>query len=235
MSPYLSPAEWSALALSLQVAGIATLMSLPCAIGLGYLLARTSFIGKSLLETIVNLPLVMPPVVTGYFLLLTFGQHGWLGRWLYEALGLRLIFDWKGAALAAAVMAFPLMVRAIRIAMASIDTRLEMAARTLGANRWETFFRITLPLSRRGIVAGMVLAFARSLGEFGATIMIAGNIPGETQTMPLYIYAQLSHPGGLAESYRLVLVSMLLSAAALMIANRLESASTPLPPTRGAT
>jgi molybdate transport system permease protein len=221
----LSPAEWSALGLSLQVACTATMLSLPVALAIAYWLARRDFLGKTLLETIVNLPLVLPPVVTGYLLLLAFGQQGWLGHWLFAATGWRLVFDWKGAALASAIMAFPLMVRTIRIAIANVDVRLELAARTLGASWWETLFRITLPLAQRGIIAGAVLAAARSLGEFGATIMLAGNIPGATQTVPLYIYSQVNAPGGFEQSFRLVLVSVGISAMALWLANRLERQS----------
>lgn len=218
----LSPAEWSALGLSLQVACTATILSLPVALAIGYLLARRDFLGKTLLETVVNLPLVLPPVVTGYLLLLAFGQQGWFGRWLFATTGWRVVFDWKGAALASAIMAFPLMVRTIRIAIANVNVRLEQAARTLGASWWETLFRITLPLARRGIIAGAVLATARSLGEFGATIMLAGNIPGATQTMPLYIYSQVNAPGGFEQCIPLVLISVGISAIALWVANNLE-------------
>lgn len=181
---HLSAEEWTALGLSLQVAVVATLAGLPLAIAIGYLLARHDFVGKSAVETIVYLPLVLPPVVTGYLLLVAFGQRGVLGRWLAAWFGVRLVFDWKGAALASAVMALPLMVRTIRLAIAEVDVRLEQAARTLGAGPLETLRRVTLPLARRGLIAGAVLGFARSMGEFGATIMIAGNIPGETQTSP---------------------------------------------------
>jgi molybdate transport system permease protein len=165
---------------------------------------------------------VLPPVVTGYLLLVVFGQRGWLGQFLNAWLGIRLVFTWEGAALASTVMAFPLMVRAIRVAVAGVDVRLEQAARTLGAGPMETFFRVTLPLARRGVIAGAVLAFARGLGEFGATIKIAGNIPGETQTIPLYIYSLLNTPGGIEGSTRLVAVSILLAAAALVVAEWLE-------------
>ena len=218
----LSAEEWSAVALSLRVALVATLLSLPVAIGLGYLLARRQFRGKSLLETALNLPLVLPPVVVGYLLLVAFGRNGLLGRWLESWLGIQLVFDWKGAVVASAVMAFPLMVRAIRVAMAGVDPRLEQAARTLGAGRRETFFRITLPLARRGIIAGTVLGFARSIGEFGATIMIAGNIPGATQTIPLEVYSLLNSPGGTERRTRLAVVSVLIAAAALGVSEWLE-------------
>jgi molybdate transport system permease protein len=218
----LSPDEWSAVRLSLLVACTATAASLPFGVALGRLLARSQFPGKGLVETLVSLPLVLPPVVTGYLLLLTFGKRGWIGRYLDEWFGFSIVFTWKAAALASAVMAFPLMVRAIRLAFAGVDARLEQAARTLGAGRLETFFRVSLPLARRGIIAGSVLAFARSMGEFGATIMIAGNYAGETQTIPLYIYALSSEPGGIAGSTRLVVVAVLIAAAALVAAEMLE-------------
>jgi molybdate transport system permease protein len=219
---FLTPAEWAAVRLSLLVAVAATLACLPAGIALGYVLARRNFPGKFAVETLVSLPLVLPPVVTGYLLLVLLGRRGWLGQYLYEWLGWSVVFTWEGAALASAVMAFPLMVRAIRVAFADVDVRLEQAARTLGAGPLETFGRISLPLARRGVIAGAVLAFARSLGEFGATIMVAGNIPGETQTIPLYIYSQINSPGGMEQSFRLVLVSILIAAAALVIAEALE-------------
>ena len=224
MSEWLLTAEeWSAVRLSLLVALTATGVSLPFGIALGRLLARQRFIGKAVVETALNLPLVMPPVVTGYLLLVLFGRQGILGRWLDEWLGIVVVFTWKGAALASAVMAFPLMVQAIRVAFAGVDPRLEQAARTLGAGRSETFWRIALPLARRGIFAGAVLGFARSLGEFGATIMIAGDIPGQTETIPLYVYSASSSPGGMEQSVRLVIVSILIAAAALLMARYLES------------
>jgi molybdate transport system permease protein len=223
----LSPEEWAALRLSLQVAVVATLVVLPLAIAIGYLLARCDFIGKSAIETLVYLPLVMPPVVTGYLLLIAFGRQGIIGRWLTEWLGIQLVFDWKGAALASAVMALPLMVRTIRLAIADVDVRFEQAARTLGLGPLETVLRVTLPLARRGLSAGAVLGFARSMGEFGATIMIAGNIPGQTQTAPLYIYSELNAPGGFEQGLRLVVVSVLVSAAALALSERLERGSRP--------
>jgi molybdate transport system permease protein len=218
----LTSEEWSAVRLSALVALAATLGSLPCGVALGYLLARRDFAGKSVVETVLSLPLVLPPVVTGYLLLLVFGRQGLLGAWLAAWLGVYVVFNWKGAALASAVMAFPLMARTIRVAFAGVDSRLEQAARTLGAGPLETFARISLPLARRGVIAGAVLAFARSLGEFGATIMIAGNIPGETQTIPLYVYSQMNAPGGIEQSARLVVVSILIAAAALVVAEYLE-------------
>jgi molybdate transport system permease protein len=195
---------------------------LPFGIGLGYLLARRRFRGKSLVETTLSLPLVLPPVVTGYFLLVLLGRRGWIGSLLDQWFGLQLVFTWQGAAMASAVMAFPLMVRAIRIAFGEVDKRFELAARTLGAKPLETFLRISLPLARRGIIAGTVLAFARGMGEFGATVMIAGNLPGETQTIPLFIYSQLNSPGGVEESARLVVVCVIIAAIALTISEYLE-------------
>lgn len=218
----MSADSWNAIGLSLLVAGVAVGASLPFGVALGWLLARREFLGKSLLETVVNLPLVLPPVVTGWLLLVAFGRRGVVGEALEDWLGVRLIFDWKGAALAAAVVSFPLMVRAIRIAFDGVDRGLEQAARTLGASPFDAFFTISLPCARRGIVAGCVLAFARSLGEFGATIMIAGNIPGRTQTIPLKIYSELESPGGMERSLPLILFSIAIAAAALAIGNWLD-------------
>lgn len=217
----LSPEEWSAVHLSLLVAVTATVASLPFGTALGYLLARRQFLGKGLVETALSLPLVLPPVVTGYLLLVLLGRRGWIGRYLDEWFGFTVVFNWKGAAVASAVMAFPLMVRAIRLAFAEVDVRLEHAARTLGAGRLETFFRISLPLARRGLIAGAVLAFARSIGEFGATILLAGNIEGN-QTIPLYIYTLINTPDGMERSTRLVIVSILIAATALLTAEYLE-------------
>jgi molybdate transport system permease protein len=218
----LTPDEWSAVRLSLLVAVSATVVSLPFGIGLGRLLARADFRGKSAVETLLSLPLVLPPVVTGYLLLVAFGAEGWLGKPLKHWFGIEIAFTWKGAALASAVMAFPLMVRSVRIAFADIDERLELAARTLGAGPLKTFFRVSLPLARRGVIAGALLAFARSLGEFGATIMIAGNEPGETRTVPLYIYSMIYSPGGAERSVRLVVASIVIAAAALVFSEWLE-------------
>jgi molybdate transport system permease protein len=218
----LSSLEWSAVWLSLKVALTATVVSLPFGIGLGYLLARRQFLGKNLLETFLSLPLVLPPVVTGYFLLVLFGRRGWIGSPLDQWFGIQLVFTWKAAALASAVMAFPLMIRSIRVAFAEIDQRLEKAARTLGAGPLETFGRISLPLARRGIIAGAVLAFARSIGEFGATIMIAGNLPGETQTIPLYIYTEANAPGGIEQSARLAIACVIIAVVVLWISGFLE-------------
>jgi molybdate transport system permease protein len=218
----LTSPEWSAVWLSLKVALTATAVSLPFGIALGYLLARRQFWGKNLVETFLSLPLVLPPVVTGYFLLVLFGRRGWIGAPLDHWFGIQVVFTWKAAALASAVMAFPLMVRSIHVAFTEVDQRLEMAARTCGAGRLETFARISLPLARRGILAGAVLAFARSIGEFGATILIAGNLPGETQTIPLYIYTQANAPGGIEQSARLAIACVLIAVAVLGISGFLE-------------
>lgn len=217
--------EFAALRLSLLVAATAVIASLPFGLALGWTLARLQFPGKSLVETAVNLPLVLPPVVTGYLLLVMFGRNGWAGRLLDNWMGIRLVFDWKGAALASAVVSFPLMVRAIRLSFVSVDSRLEQAARTLGAGRWDTFLTITLPLARHGVTAGCVLAFARSMGEFGATIMIAGNIPGKTRTIPLFIYSLLESPNGIEQAQGIVVVSILVAAAALFAGELLERRS----------
>ncbi|MEX2316394.1 MAG: molybdate ABC transporter permease subunit [Pirellulales bacterium] len=218
----LTPAEFEAIRLTLFVSLVAVAASLPLAVALGWLLAKHDFPGKFVLETLVNLPLVLPPVVTGYLLLVTFGRRGPIGGFLENVLGLRFIFDWKGAALASAVVAFPLLVRPIRLAFASIDDRLFHAARTLGATRWDAFWSIMVPLARPGILSGSVLAFARSVGEFGATIMIAGNIPGQTRTMSLAIYSSLEAPGQTDSPVRLVLVSIAIAAAALLAGELLE-------------
>jgi molybdate transport system permease protein len=221
----LTHAEWETLRLSLFVATIAVAGSLPFGMGLAWLLARKAFWGKTLVETAVNLPLVMPPVVTGYLLLVILGRRGWLGSRLEAWFGLEFVFDWKGAALASAVMAFPLMVRPIRLAFAGVDPRLETASRTLGAGRLATLWRITLPLARPGIIAGCVLSFARSLGEFGATIMIAGDMPGETRTIPLHIYSLLQSPGGIQQAHALIAVSIAMAAAAIFAGEVFERRS----------
>ncbi len=216
-SLFLSAAEWSALRLSVQVALSATLASLPFAVVAGYLLARFRFAGKWLLEVLIDLPLVLPPVVTGYLLLVAFGPRGPIGAVLLGWFGVKLVFTWLGAALAAAVVSFPLMVRAIRLAFQGVDPRFELAARSLGAGRLGAFFTVALPLARRGLIAGFMLAFARSLGEFGATIMVAGNIAGRTRTIPLAVYAISNQPGGMTEAWRLVGLSILLACAALAL------------------
>lgn len=218
----LNPAEWQAVRLSLLVAGSAAAVSLPLAILVGWLLARRQFAGKFLVETLVNLPLVLPPVVTGYLLLVLFGRNGLAGGWLERTFGVRFVFDWKGAALAAAIVSFPLMVRPIRQAFAAVDGRLLQAARTLGAGPIDAFWSIALPLARPGILSGLVLSWARSMGEFGATILIAGNIPGETRTVPLMVYTLLESPDGMRQSGRLVIASIVIAAAALAVGEWLD-------------
>ncbi len=212
----LSPDEWNAVGLSVKVAAVAMVASLPVAIAVALLLARREFWGKSLLNGVVHLPLVLPPVVTGYVLLLTFGRKGLVGSFLADAFGLIFSFRWTGAALACAVMGFPLMVRAIRLSVEAVDTRLEDAASTLGANPLWVFLTVTLPLTLPGIIAGMILSFAKAMGEFGATITFVSNIPGETQTLPTAIYAYTQVPGGDPQALRLTAISVMISLAALM-------------------
>ena len=209
-----SAAEWEVVLLSLRVALLALVASLPFAIAAAFVLARKSFPGKSLFDAVVHLPLVLPPVVVGFALLVLFGRQGPIGR-LLEPLGIVFAFRWTGAALAAAIMGFPLLVRAIRLSIEAVDPRLEVAARTLGASRTSVFFTVTLPLAASGLVTGALLAFARSLGEFGATITFVSNIPCETQTLPLAIYTATQVPGGDAAAWRLSILSVLLSLAAL--------------------
>lgn len=213
----LTPEEWDVVRLSLKVSIVAMAMTLPMAFAIAFLLARGRFRGKALLDAIVHLPLVLPPVVIGWMLLLAFGRNGPIGGWLDQWFGISLVFRWTGAAVAAAVMALPLMVRAIRLSIEAVDRRLEGAARTLGAGPWRAFASITLPLSLPGIWAALVLGFARSLGEFGATITFVSNIPGETRTLPLAIYGALQVPGSDAIVYRLAAISIALSLAALLI------------------
>jgi len=212
----LSPAETTALLLSLKVAFWSVAASLPVAVALAWILSRLSFPGKSLLDAVVHLPLVLPPVVVGYFLLLAFGRRGPIGAFLEEYLGITFIFRWTGAALACAVMGLPLLVRAVRQSLDAVDRGLEAAAATLGAPPLWVFASVTLPLILPGILTGMLLSFARSLGEFGATITFVSNIPGETQTLPLAIYAFTQVPGGDAQALRLCILSIVLSLAALM-------------------
>jgi molybdate transport system permease protein len=212
----LTPEEWGIVALSLQVGGVAVIACLPIAFGLAYLLARARFPGKILLDGIVHLPLVVPPVVTGWLLLLAFAPSGPIGGWLQSWFGVSVLFRWTGAAIAAAVMALPLMVRAMRLSIEAVDRRLESAARTLGAPPGRVFRTITLPLSLPGVIAGTVLGFARALGEFGATISFVSNVPGETETLPLAIYAALQVPGGEGMVLRLAGISVLLSLIALI-------------------
>ncbi len=207
--------------LSLLVGGVATLATLPIAFAVAWLLARGQFPGKILLDGAVHLPLVVPPVVTGWLLLLAFAPAGPLGALLERALGVSVLFRWTGAAIAAGIMALPLMVRAMRLSIEAVDRRLEQAARTLGAGRWRTFTTITLPLALPGVLAGAMLGFARSLGEFGATITFVSNVPGETQTLPLAIYAALQRPGGEALVWRLATISVALSLVALVLSELL--------------
>ena len=212
----LSPEEWTAVRLSLLVASVAAASSLPFGIGIALLLARGKFWGKSLLDTVVHLPLILPPVATGYLLLLGFGRRGPIGAFLNEHFGIVLAFRWTGAALACAVMGFPLMVRAIRLSIEAVDDRLEHAAGTLGASPVFVFATVTLPLILPGIIAGIILAFAKAMGEFGATITFVSNIPGETQTLPAAIYTLTQVPGGEVGAMRLTLVSIAISMAALL-------------------
>jgi molybdate transport system permease protein len=210
----ISATEWTAILLSLRVAIIATLVATPFGIGLAWLLARRHFWGKSVLDALVHLPLVLPPVVTGYLLLLTFGKRGLVGEWLADHLGIVFAFRWTGAALACGVMSFPLLVRPIRLSIEAVDRRLEQAAETLGAAPLKVF--ATLPLSLPGILAGMVLGFAKAIGEFGATITFVSNIPGETQTISSAIYSLIQTPDGDAAALRLVVVSIVIAMGALM-------------------
>jgi len=210
-----TPADYEAIGLSIKVAITATILSLPLGFLLSYILTYGVFRGKLLLEVLINLPLTLPPVVIGYFLLILLGRHGWLGGML-EAAGIRIIFTWKAAVIASAVVGFPLLVRSIRIGMETIDRQLIHASRTLGAHWYDTLFTIILPLSTRGIIAGSSLMFARSLGEFGATIIVAGNIPGVTQTIPLAIYEYAASPGSETMALSLCVVSVLLSLVVLI-------------------
>ena len=212
-----TPTELDALALSLLVALWSISMSLPLGIGAAWLLSRKSFPGKSIVDGLIHLPLVVPPVVVGYLLLILLGTQGPIGGFFKDTFGITLIFTWKGAAVASAVMAFPLMVRAIRLSFDSVDRGLEEAAATLGASPTRVFLTITLPLILPGVIVGMILAFARSLGEFGATITFVSNIPGETQTLPLALFTQTQTPGGDASAIRLVVISVALALVALII------------------
>ena len=213
----LTPDEWTAVALSLRIAVVATIVALPFAVAIAWVLARKNFWGKALLDGIVHLPLVLPPVVTGYLLLIWFGRRGVIGAFLADTFGIVFSFRWTGAALACGVMAFPLLVRAIRLSFESIDRRLEDAASTLGASPFRSFFTVTLPLALPGVIAGMVLCFAKALGEFGATITFVSNIPGETQTISAAIYTLTQVPGGDAAAFRLVVVAIVISLAALIV------------------
>ncbi|MHC4948072.1 MAG: molybdate ABC transporter permease subunit [Planctomycetota bacterium] len=213
----LTPEEWSALGLSFQVALVGVLASAVPGIACGWLLARGRFPGLALLSAVVHLPLVLPPVVTGYLLLLLLGRGGVLGRWLEDVLGVPIAFTWRAAAIASAVVGFPLLVRGVRLGVELVDRRLEQAAATLGAAPWRVLLTVTLPRAAPGIMTGLVLAFARSLGEFGATITFAGNIAGRTRTLPLAVHASAQTPGGDAAAARLVIISIVLSVGALLV------------------
>jgi len=223
---WLTPGEWSIVLLSLKVSVAAVALTLPVAYALAWLLARPRFPGRLLLDAVVHLPLVVPPVVTGWVLLILFGRAGPIGGWLETQFGITLVFRWTGAALAAAVMALPLMVRAMRLSIEAVDRRLVQAARTLGAGPWRAFITITLPLSLPGIAAGAVLGFARSLGEFGATMTFASNIPGQTNTLPLAIHNALQLPNGEAMVTRLAVFSIVLSLGALVVSEWLVQRAT---------
>ncbi|HTC17908.1 MAG TPA: molybdate ABC transporter permease subunit [Stellaceae bacterium] len=222
----LTPLESEALLLSLRVGLVSVVFSLPVGLAVAWLLARRDFTGKTLLNGLIHLPLVLPPVVVGFALLVLFGRNGAVGSWLYQVFGITFAFDWKGAALASAVMAFPLMVRAMRLSLENVDRRLEAAARTLGAGQLKVFATLTLPLMSPGILTGSILAFARSVGEFGATITFVSNIPGATRTLPLALYSLTQVPGGDQEAWRLTAISVALAMAALvaseLVARRLD-------------
>ena len=222
----LSPAEIQALLLSAKVAAFCTLVICIPGVAVAWLLAKKSFLGKSLLDSLVHLPLVLPPVIPGFLLLLLLGNQGLIGKWLQTSFGISIAFTWVGAVLASAVMGFPLMVRSARLAISQVDTGLEAAAQSLGAHPLRVFFTVTLPLAMPGIVTGLILAFSRSLGEFGATITFVGNIEGETRTLPLAIYTYTQLPGGDAIAMRLVIISMTIALGALMLSEILERRAT---------
>jgi molybdate transport system permease protein len=211
---------WSALGLSLKVAGWATALNLVLGVGVGFLLARVSFPGRDLLDTVLTLPMVMPPTVLGYYLLVLIGRRGWLGSWLQDTFGINLIFTWQGAVIAATIVAFPLVFKPARAAFEAVDGQLEQAARVLGVSEIGVFFRVTLPLAWRGILAGVLLAFARALGEFGATLMVAGSIPGKTQTLSVAVYEAVQ-AGQDDVANTLVLITSAVCIAVLMTAGRL--------------
>ena len=221
----LSEYEYQALMLSLKVSGYALVWLIPIGIGFAWVLARKQFIGKSIIDSVIHLPLVLPPVVIGYLLLISMGRQGLLGSWLYDQFGLVFSFSWKGAVLACIVVALPLMVRSIRLSLENVDTKLEQAAATLGASPLKVFFTITLPLTLPGIITGSMLSFARSLGEFGATISFVSNIPGETQTIPLAMYNFIETPGAEAEAMRLCVISIVIALGSLMLSEWLTRAS----------
>ena len=218
----LSLIEIEALKLSLRVSLWAVCLSLPLGILVAWVLSRKSFPGRVLIDGIVHLPLIVPPVVVGYILLLAFGRRGFIGSWLWETFQISISFSWKGAALAAGVMAFPLMVRSIRLGLDAVDPKLEQAAKTLGASSFGVFFSVTMPLILPSILTGAILAFARCLGEFGATITFVSNIPGETRTLPLALYTAVQSPGGEVAALRLVLISVVIALVALLVSEFLS-------------
>lgn len=222
----ISAEEWTAILLSIRVAAVATLIATPLGVAVAWLLARRDFWGKAALDAVIYLPLVLPPVVTGYLLLLTFGRKGLVGGWLADHLGIVFAFRWTGAALACGVMSFPLLVRPIRLSIEAVDRKLEQAASTLGAPPWRVFLTVTLPLALPGIVAGMVLGFAKAIGEFGATITFVSNIPGETQTISAAIYTLTQVPDGDAAALRLVIVSIAIAMIALIASEILARRAT---------
>ncbi|SME99217.1 molybdate ABC transporter permease subunit [Pseudogulbenkiania subflava] len=211
---------WTALALSLKVAGCATLLNLLLGVGVGFLLARVRFVGRDLLDTVLTLPMVMPPTVLGFYLLVLVGRRGWLGAWLHDSFGINLIFTWQGAVIAASIVAFPLVFKPARAAFEAVDGQLEQAARVLGVSEAAIFFRVTLPLAWRGILAGLLLAFARALGEFGATLMVAGSIPGKTQTLSIAVYEAVQ-AGQDDVANTLVLITSVVCMVVLLAAGRL--------------
>lgn len=213
----LTPDEWNAVALSLRVSAAAVVITIPFGMVLAYLLARRRIPAPFLVENVIQLPLVLPPVVTGWLLLIAFSPEGFIGSWLHDALGIRIVFSWIGAAIASGIVAFPLMVQTMRVSFEQVDPAWEEAGYIYGGTRWDVFRYVTLPLASRGIAAGVVLAFGRALGEFGATIVLAGNIPSETRTIPLAIFTSINRLGGESSVVRLVLVAVLLSAASLLI------------------
>ena len=217
----ISPAEWTAIWLTLRVAVVATLVSTPLGIAVAWLLARRDFWGKAALDAAIHLPLVLPPVVTGYILLLNFGRRGPIGAWLADCCGIVFSFRWSGAALACGVMSFPLLVRPMRLSIEAIDRKLEQAGSRLGAAPWRVFLTVTLPLALPGIIAGMIVGFAKALGEFGATITFVSNIPVETQTISAAIYSLIQTPDGDAAAFRLVVVSVIMAVVALIASEAL--------------
>lgn len=217
---------WIALALSLKVAGWATALNLLLGVAAAYLLARRRFFGRELVDAILTLPMVLPPTVLGYYLLVLIGKRGWLGAWLFDTFGINLIFTWQGAVIAATIVAFPLVLKSARAAFEGVDPQLERAARVLGLGEWAVFFRVTLPMAWRGILAGLLLAFARALGEFGATLMVAGSIPGRTQTLSVAVYEAVQ-AGQDSVANTLVLITSVTCIIVLLSASRL------VPPLRG--